>query len=87
MFDRMQTVGFGVLVFAAGLWLGSIEKTSAQAPVGTSPNMRFLLSDPANDGSLFMIDSTSGETWTLVMGDAKPAKQWVNLGGPRRGER
>ena len=85
MLNRTQSIGLGVLVFAAGLWLGSIEKTSAQVSAGARQNMRFMLSEPANDGGLFMIDTTSGETWALVMGDATPAKKWVNLGGPRSG--
>ena len=80
MFSRIQSTGVGVsvLIFAAGLWLGSIDKTSAQVPTGANPNMRFLLT-AASDGGMFMVDTMNGDTWTLVMGNATPSKQWIKL--------
>jgi hypothetical protein len=70
-------IGLGV-AFAAGLWLGSVHPSMAETPLVGGPNVRYLLS-AASDGGMFMIDTSNSETWTLVMGDAKPVKQWVKL--------
>jgi hypothetical protein len=87
--SRLTCVGIGLagIMFVAGLWLGAVEKTSAQAPIPSGQNTRYLLT-AASEGSMFMIDTWTGDTWALVPGKLLGAKEWARLGnrdmaGPR----
>ena len=83
MLNQKYGIGIGLAVaFAAGLWFGSVHPSMAQPAVVGGKEVRYMLSS-ASDGGMFMVDTWNGETWTLVMGETKPLKQWVIL-GPKR---
>ncbi len=78
---RQWTVGvlFGAAGLLAGVALGSVERSVAQ-PVPASQNMRYILSG-ASEGSMFMVETWTGETWTLCPpgAETKTLRHWMPL--------
>ena len=83
MLHRGCGIGVGLAAaFAAGLWIGSVHPSRADTPLVGGKEVRYMLSS-ASDGVMYKIDTWSGETWTLVMGDVRPMKDWAVI-GPKR---
>ncbi len=79
-FGRLSTVAAALAAFAGGVWVGSAQPTTAQSAAAGNQNMRFLL-DSSSEGSMFMIDTWTGETWTLAPAgvDGRNLRQWVRM--------
>src|ERR1051325_1042307 len=77
--SNMVAVGSAAIVLGAVFWIVSARRTSAETAITSSQGTRYLL-ESASDGSMFKIDTWSGETWSLTPSNVdRVPKQWIRI--------